>query len=258
MNSTKTCGRCKVDKPLTAEFFEPRGHSFRGTCRECRNERKLLGKEQYKFICKHCKEEYLAKEANRSTYCSRDCFFADIKAGSKPKKQPPVTTCKICASNFQPHRLGVLFCSDDCRRERDRRKSITYYKLHLAADVVNEERSLTCRYCNDLFQTTRSNIVYCSISCQKKASKSERRHRKRGQFVAPVYRNEIIKRDKGVCQICKTKVDMRVKAPHPLSASLDHIIPLSKGGTHEPANVQLAHFLCNSIKSDAMPDALAQ
>jgi len=41
---------------------------------------------------------------------------------------------------------------------------------------------------------------------------------------------------------------MSLKAPHPLSMSIDHIIPLSRGGTHEPDNVQLAHFICNSIK----------
>jgi len=29
---------------------------------------------------------------------------------------------------------------------------------------------------------------------------------------------------------------------------LDHIIPIAAGGEHTPANLQLAHFLCNSIK----------
>ncbi|MFJ9212987.1 HNH endonuclease [Streptomyces sp. NPDC102264] len=32
--------------------------------------------------------------------------------------------------------------------------------------------------------------------------------------------------------------------------SIDHVIPLARGGTHEPANVQCAHWLCNAIKSD--------
>ena len=27
-------------------------------------------------------------------------------------------------------------------------------------------------------------------------------------------------------------------------------VPLADGGTHEPANVQCAHYLCNSVKSD--------
>ncbi|MEO3856223.1 HNH endonuclease signature motif containing protein [Acrocarpospora sp. B8E8] len=32
--------------------------------------------------------------------------------------------------------------------------------------------------------------------------------------------------------------------------TLDHVIPLAKGGLHEPGNLQLAHFICNSTKRD--------
>ena len=40
------------------------------------------------------------------------------------------------------------------------------------------------------------------------------------------------------------------EAPHPMSLSIDHIIPLSLGGTHEPKNVQVVHLICNSTKSN--------
>ena len=30
----------------------------------------------------------------------------------------------------------------------------------------------------------------------------------------------------------------------------DHILPLAAGGVHENANVQLAHFICNSRKRE--------
>jgi 5-methylcytosine-specific restriction endonuclease McrA len=57
---------------------------------------------------------------------------------------------------------------------------------------------------------------------------------------------DIYDRDRWVCGICNGKVDKRLKYPHPMSASLDHIIPLAKGGTHTRDNVQLAHLVCNS------------
>jgi 5-methylcytosine-specific restriction endonuclease McrA len=41
--------------------------------------------------------------------------------------------------------------------------------------------------------------------------------------------------------------------PHPKAPVLDHILPLAQGGTHEPTNVQCAHFMCNSIKRDTVP-----
>ena len=36
--------------------------------------------------------------------------------------------------------------------------------------------------------------------------------------------------------------------------SIDHIVPLSKGGSHTWDNVQLAHKQCNSIKSNKSPE----
>lgn len=36
--------------------------------------------------------------------------------------------------------------------------------------------------------------------------------------------------------------------PNPLSASLDHVVPLAWGGEHTAANVQLAHLKCNVAK----------
>jgi len=32
--------------------------------------------------------------------------------------------------------------------------------------------------------------------------------------------------------------------------SIDHVVPLSRGGLHEWGNVKLAHRICNSIKKD--------
>ena len=60
---------------------------------------------------------------------------------------------------------------------------------------------------------------------------------------------KIIYSTQTVCGICGKPVDFSLKAPHPLSATIDHIIPLDKGGA--PAsleNLQLAHRICNSQK----------
>jgi len=59
---------------------------------------------------------------------------------------------------------------------------------------------------------------------------------------------EIFERDKWICQICKLPVDKTLKFPNSFSPSLDHIIPLIKGGNHTKANTQLAHLSCNIRK----------
>lgn len=52
------------------------------------------------------------------------------------------------------------------------------------------------------------------------------------------------------CGICGRPVNFDKKFPDPWSATIDHIIPIQKGGA--PAsleNLQLAHLQCNRLKS---------
>ena len=56
-----------------------------------------------------------------------------------------------------------------------------------------------------------------------------------------------------VCGICGKPVDVKLKPPNPLAPTVDHIIPVNKGG-HPSAmeNLQLAHATCNRQKSDKL------
>jgi len=54
-----------------------------------------------------------------------------------------------------------------------------------------------------------------------------------------------------ICGICGKPVDMELKYPDPMSACVDHIIPVAKGGhPSDIQNLQLAHWCCNRAKSD--------
>lgn len=55
------------------------------------------------------------------------------------------------------------------------------------------------------------------------------------------------------CGICGRPVDFNLKYPHPMSACIDHIIPIAKGGhPSDIDNLQLAHWTCNRQKSDKL------
>jgi len=60
---------------------------------------------------------------------------------------------------------------------------------------------------------------------------------------------EIFERDEWICHICGKLVDKNLIWPDPGFASHDHVIPLSKGGTHTFNNVKLAHLRCNLSKN---------
>lgn len=62
--------------------------------------------------------------------------------------------------------------------------------------------------------------------------------------------SRVFTRDLWLCGLCQQQVDPALKYPHPLSASLDHVLPLIHGGAHTPQNVQCAHLRCNLVKGD--------
>ena len=60
-----------------------------------------------------------------------------------------------------------------------------------------------------------------------------------------------------VCGICGRPVDFSLKYPHPMSACIDHKIPVAKGGhPSDISNLQLAHWTCNRQKSDKLIDGV--
>ena len=128
-----------------------------------------------------------------------------------------------------------------------------------------EEKELVCKECGCTFTVPYGGMrrVYCGGRCAKRAEKRERggtlNHRARrllrkrfgelsSEIYVPIKPSHIYERDNWICGICGEEIDRN--APHRsyLSASIDHVVPLARGGTHTPANVQAAHFGCNSKK----------
>lgn len=83
-----------------------------------------------------------------------------------------------------------------------------------------------------------------------RAARSDRTPGNRAAFEAA--KQKILK-TQTICGICGKPVDFSYKYPHPLSPTVDHIIPVSKGGhPSDMANLQLAHRTCNRQKADRL------
>lgn len=85
-----------------------------------------------------------------------------------------------------------------------------------------------------------------TVRLQKRATELVRRAKKAAVFVERVDAATVFERDRGVCGICHLSVD-RDGQWH-----VDHIVPISKGGAHSYANVQLAHGRCNCSKGNKL------
>ena len=142
------------------------------------------------------------------------------------------------------------------------------------------DRPTSCGYCGEPFESYRTRRTwtrFCSKSCARKSQLADGSHpwmksgdwtpalagdertarrfrqgelarRKRRARLAEVESEpytlaEIAERDGRRCGICGRRVNMSLKHPHPRSASVDHIIPLSHpGATDTKVNVRLAHL----------------
>ena len=82
-----------------------------------------------------------------------------------------------------------------------------------------------------------------------KMYKRKRRAMKMGSNHEPYTDVYIFERDNWICGICGQKINKRLKYPNERSKSIDHIVPISKGGADAPVNVQSAHLRCNVSKN---------
>jgi 5-methylcytosine-specific restriction endonuclease McrA len=75
-----------------------------------------------------------------------------------------------------------------------------------------------------------------------------------GPFRAEYNRNKKkIMMTQSVCGICGRPVDKTLRYPDPMAPTVDHIVPIAKGGhPSDIDNLQLAHFCCNRAKSDKL------
>ena len=97
---------------------------------------------------------------------------------------------------------------------------------------------------------------YKEDKLKKAARAAAYRARKYSVEAEVIYNKDVFEDCNWVCGICGLPVDKKLKYPNKLSASLDHIIPLAKGGKHVRANVQLAHLICNMSKGTTITPTL--
>lgn len=63
----------------------------------------------------------------------------------------------------------------------------------------------------------------------------------------------LIQKHGGLCAICRNQVSLKENDPR--EATIDHIIPISKGGSDHITNLQLACRECNGNKGSSSPEA---
>ena len=59
----------------------------------------------------------------------------------------------------------------------------------------------------------------------------------------------IVIREEDTCWLCGQPVNKNLRGTDPLGPSVDHVVPLARGGSNARGNLRLAHFGCNSSRN---------
>ena len=188
--------------------------------------------------------------------------------------------CKDCGNVFKhstdmlrPSRNKIIKCKKcnsiiknkkDILKIKDKElKKVTKLKDKEQKAILDQEERYKklfkkCKECGTEFKATHGKQIYCDDICRKKYSNRikeiDRRHklRENGKIEWDITLNKLHKRDRGLCHICGTKVIMGNDSNDDYYGSIDHVKPISKGGTHTWDNVKLAHRKCNCNKRDKL------
>lgn len=207
--------------------------------------------------CLHCLNLFEPKKSNRTTYCSRQCSFADgqrvrlhVIRQIASRRQ-----CRACFAQF--FGAGRAACSESCAAQLNRQNARRMYFTERA----NEHRMCKCRRCGKTFSTRKHNQAkYCNGRCSRAAQRDGHdfrdRARKHGVRYEAFDKNKVFERDGWKCQLCgcgllrKYVAFAKGQRPEPNSPTIDHVVPLSRGGPHTYENTQAACWACNTRKGD--------
>ena len=191
------------------------------SCKQTIDDRKRGHKplDEHLAIIGERKEQRLARlELERSRKQLRNALNKAIKfklgAQAEQERIRELTRpCEECGGTFYDHLPHTLTCSNECRRKRTNRQAKLYNSTRL-----NE-----------------TNIIDRDISLEK-----------------------LYERDDGICYLCGGECDYHDHTitleghyiAGPTHPSIEHVIAIANKGMHSWENVKLAHFRCNTLKSD--------
>ena len=234
---------------------------------KCANDRK---KEPQIKTCVICGKEFKASHP-RIVTCSDKCQQVRTRENARTRYKrdnPDARTMEqvLADSAKRKERLAKEREARAADREvieaakrAERQKILAEKEKINAANIAywqEYENTHICSVCGKEYIAHYPKSKYCSKTCSRKPLK--RRDRYKGITIDnDITLEKLARKDGDVCQICGGVVNWDDKEEKDgviicgnYYPSIDHIIPISKGGLHSWDNVQLAHRICNTLKCD--------
>ena len=226
------------------------------------------------------------REEEAQRYIAEHFDNIEYAGGYVHSDSPVMVRCLKCGTVFERsmitlrHQTSVTCptCTEELKQEAKRRNEVKKRErqegLRLKRERETQERAERrkeeaerkkaeklhpCPVCGT--PTTRNK--YCSQRCANRVINAKKEAKRRAKIDRVLVDKDIslyklYKRDHGICYLCGGRCDWNDKEVREDGTtvvgynypSIDHVIPLAKGGEHSWANVKLAHVICNIHKRD--------
>lgn len=212
--TTKHCTRCGEEKPATLEFFywNKTRNNLYPHCKSCHNDLTMA-----KYVPKRIPKETVKEGYRRCSHCQKE-FLANREwfYANKKSKTGLSSWCKHCTNLIPKHQRQMGIFPKKPRTERHRQQ--------------DRDRRKTPEYKSN---KRASNHTY-------KARKKNAQGTHTGKDIDIQFRSQ-----RGKCWHCGKKLD-------PDDYHVDHLTPLSRGGSNAADNIVITCPHCNMSKNDRL------
>ena len=229
-----------------------KGISLQGTCRkkgslqEEANLSAMIAKYQPGF---EYAGNYTGSDGTADLRC-KECGSIVTRAWVTVRHKKHIR-CDAC------YEKETLAKQEKARAEREQKAAAIAWSRYEKS--IKQQTFAICKECSTLFVQTARKEVYCSDECRRRAYNNHKDRRLKGVSQdASITLRKVYEKAAGVCYLCggmcdwddiETREDGTMVAGDRYP-SIDHVNPISLGGTHTWDNVRLAHRWCNTVKSN--------
>lgn len=207
----------------------------------------------HKHCCRKCRDY-----VNSTTPKKKEGIKRWLNKTGKKYYERKILSCpifiKVC-----PITKNVFVSGDKhavCSPEgKEIKRFIRLVSIHIP--IVN---TFICAECG-VSCSSATRTMYCGCRCanrvRKRKAKALRKNRLRNTTTDNISVHVVLLKYGYQCASCGCDTPIEHRGTYlPTAPELDHIIPLSKGGTHTYNNIQLLCRQCNADKSDKTIDAI--
>lgn len=215
------------------------------------------GESHYREMIESFGHEYLGGYTNSDGNINiryHDCGHDAVLSCTTLRQRKSILPCSTCAE--EQHKRKEAERAEQKAIKREEKRQARIIAEEEKAREREQRRWKECKECGKTFydDSYSGSKVYCCDACSKKSQNRKKEAKRRG-YKSKISLTKLYKRDNGRCYICGCSCNYEdhqviggAFVVGPSYPTVEHVIPLCKGGTDSWDNVKLACHSCNSKK----------